>query len=172
MDQLTAVRTKSGPLGMSERLGGPQRGLLGPKRALSSCWMALYGLIGWFMIRAYRCVALDTPLAYIREKNTGTPHWATKGIGSNGAFWGPWPLKKGPTSGQSCGNRESNLVGPIDSSSDQIGPPGDVRAPRGPPKGSPGAKTGPFLLPDGSIWTDTVVYDCLLYTSPSPRDRG
>ena len=58
-----------------------------------------------------------------------------------------------------CGNRESNLVGPIDSSSDQIGPPGDVRAPRGPPKGSPGAKTGPFLLPDGSIWTETVVYD-------------
>ena len=29
----------------------------------------------------------------------------------------------------------------------------------GPPKGSPGAKIGPFLLPDGSIWTDTVVYD-------------
>ena len=55
------------------------------------------------MIRAYRCVALDTPLAYIQEKNAGTPHGAikTKGIGSNEAFWGPWPLKKGPASGQS-----------------------------------------------------------------------
>ena len=78
----------------------------GPKYrslALFSCWMVLYGPKRYLMIRAYRCIALDTPLAYILEKKCWDPTWGhkTKGIGSNGAFWGPWPLKKGPTSGQS-----------------------------------------------------------------------
>ena len=41
-----------------------------------------------------------------------------------------------------CGNRESNLVGPIDISLDQIGPPGDVRAPRGPQEGRKGLLRG------------------------------
>ena len=39
----------------------------GPKYrflALCSCWMVLYGPKRYLMIRAYRCVALDTPLAY------------------------------------------------------------------------------------------------------------
>ena len=53
----------------------------GPKYrflALFSCWMVLYGPKRYCMIRAYRCVALDTPLTYILEKNAGTPHGATK----------------------------------------------------------------------------------------------
>jgi len=63
----------------------------GPKYrflALCSCWMVLYGPKRYLMIRAYRCVALDTPLAYILEKKCWDPTWGhkTKGIGSNGAF--------------------------------------------------------------------------------------
>ena len=44
---------------------GPQK-----KRflAIFSCWMVLYGPKQCCMIRAYRCAALDTPLAYIRKK--------------------------------------------------------------------------------------------------------
>ena len=63
----------------------------GPKYrflALCSCWMVLYGPKRYLMIRAYRCVALDTPLAYILEKNAGTPHGATKlkGLDQTGPF--------------------------------------------------------------------------------------
>ena len=36
--------------------------------AIFSCWMVLYGPKQCCMIRAYRCAALDTPLAYIRKK--------------------------------------------------------------------------------------------------------
>ena len=40
------------------------------------------------MIRAYRCVGLDTPLAYIWGKNAGTVHGATKlkGLDQTGPF--------------------------------------------------------------------------------------
>ena len=41
--------------------------------AIFSCWMVSYGSKWCCKIRAYRCVALDTPLAYIREKILG-PH--------------------------------------------------------------------------------------------------
>ena len=64
---------------MSKDLRGPQEGPLGPKWALFSCRMALYGPKRWFMIRAYRCVALDTPLAYIRNKKFGGPQRASWG---------------------------------------------------------------------------------------------
>merc|ERR1712074_369357 len=43
---------------------GPRKRLL----AIFSCWMVLYGPKQCCMIRAYRCAALDTPLAYIRKK--------------------------------------------------------------------------------------------------------
>ena len=36
--------------------------------AIFTCWMVLYGPKQCCMIRAYRCAALDTPLAYIRKK--------------------------------------------------------------------------------------------------------
>ena len=36
--------------------------------AIFSCWMVLYGPKQCCMIMAYRCAALDTPLAYIRKK--------------------------------------------------------------------------------------------------------
>ncbi len=36
--------------------------------AIFSCWMVLYGPKQCCIIRAYRCAALDTPLAYIRKK--------------------------------------------------------------------------------------------------------
>ncbi len=36
--------------------------------AIFSCWMVLYEPKQCCMIRAYRCTALDTPLAYIRKK--------------------------------------------------------------------------------------------------------
>merc|ERR1711944_227189 len=36
--------------------------------AIFSCWMVLNGPKQCCMIRAYRCAALDTPLAYIRKK--------------------------------------------------------------------------------------------------------
>ena len=36
--------------------------------AIFSCWMVLYGPKQCCMIRAYRCAALDTPLAYVRKK--------------------------------------------------------------------------------------------------------
>ena len=43
------------------------------------------------------------PTCLYSGKKCWDPTWGhkTKGIGSNGAFWSPWPLKKGPTSGQS-----------------------------------------------------------------------
>ena len=62
----------------------------GPKYrflALCSCWMVLYGPKRYCMIRAYRCVALDTPLAYIRGKKFGGPQRAS--WGQNGPFRGP-----------------------------------------------------------------------------------
>ena len=44
----------------------------GPRKkrflAIFSCWMVLYGPKQCCMIRAYRCAALDTLLAYIRKK--------------------------------------------------------------------------------------------------------
>ena len=43
---------------------GPRKKVL----AIFSCWMVLYGPKQCCMIRAYRCAALDTPLAYIRKK--------------------------------------------------------------------------------------------------------
>ena len=43
---------------------GPRKRFL----AIFSCWMVLYGPKQCCMIRAYRCAALDTPLAYIRKK--------------------------------------------------------------------------------------------------------
>ena len=52
--------------------------------AIFSCWMVLYGPKQCCMIRAYRCAALDTPLAYIRKKN-----WPQ-------APWGPKKGQKGP----------------------------------------------------------------------------
>ena len=54
----------------------------GPRKkrflAIFSCWMVLYGPKQCCMIRAYRCAALDTPLAYIREKIDPRPPGAQK----------------------------------------------------------------------------------------------
>ena len=46
--------------------------------AIFSCWMVLYGPKQCCMIRAYRCAALDTPLAYIRKKIDPRPPGAQK----------------------------------------------------------------------------------------------
>ena len=58
--------------------------------AIFSCWMVLYGPKQCCMIRAYRCAALDTPLAYIRKKINPRPPGAQKRA--------KWPLG-GPFSG-------------------------------------------------------------------------
>ena len=54
---------------------GPRKKVL----AIFSCWMVLYGPKQCCMIRAYRCAALDTPLAYIRKKLTPGPLGPKKG---------------------------------------------------------------------------------------------
>ena len=46
--------------------------------AIFSCWMVLYGPKQCCMIRAYRCAALDTPLAYIWKKIDPRPPGAQK----------------------------------------------------------------------------------------------
>ena len=53
---------------------GPRKKVL----AIFSCWMVLYGPKQCCMIRAYRCAALDTPLAYIRKKIDPRPPGAQK----------------------------------------------------------------------------------------------
>ena len=55
---------------MSRRATGCLKKVAPEKRflAIFSCWMVLYGPKQCCMIRAYRCAALDTPLAYIRKK--------------------------------------------------------------------------------------------------------
>ena len=63
---------------------------IGPRKkrflAILSCWMVLYGPKQCCMIRAYRCAALDTPLAYIRKKIDPRP----PGPQAPGAvFWPP-----------------------------------------------------------------------------------
>ena len=58
--------------------------------AIFSCWMVLYGPKQCCMIRAYRCAALDTLLAYIRKKIDPRPPGAQKRA--------IWPLG-GPFSG-------------------------------------------------------------------------
>ena len=56
----TMTRRATGCLNKS----GPRKRFL----AIFSCWIVLYGPKQCCMIRAYRCAALDTPLAYIRKK--------------------------------------------------------------------------------------------------------
>ena len=64
--------------------------------AIFSCWMVLYGPKQCCMIRAYRCAALDTPLAYIRKKIDPRPPgpqkraiWPLGGLffGHRAGFW-------------------------------------------------------------------------------------
>ena len=88
--EMTGRATMTGNATMTGRATGCLK-KNGPKYrflALFSCWMVLYGPKRYCMIRAYRCVTLDTPLAYIREKNAGTPHGATKlkGLDQMGPF--------------------------------------------------------------------------------------
>ena len=52
----------------------PQKKVL----AIFSCWMVLYGPKQCCMMRAYRCAALVTPLAYIRKKIYPRPPGAQK----------------------------------------------------------------------------------------------
>ena len=74
------------------------------------------------------------------------PFWGPKG-----AFWaktGPFGVPGDPEKVQYqakvFGNHDSNPVGPIGGSWDQIWPLGALQGPPGPPKGPFGAKTGLF----------------------------
>ena len=61
---MTGNATMTGRATGCLKKSGPRKRFL----AIFSCWMVLYGPKQCCMIRAYRCAALDTPLAYIRKK--------------------------------------------------------------------------------------------------------
>ena len=66
------------------------------------------------------------------------------------AFFGPLGVQKGAQyQPKICGNHDSNPVGPIGGSWDQIWPPGALWVPLGPHKGTFWAKIGPFGVPEG-----------------------
>ena len=75
------------------------------------------------------------------QKGLSGPKWALLG-----PPWGPGETQYW---GKVCGNHNSNPVGPIGGSLDQIRPPGALQDPRGPSKGPFGAKMGPFWAPWG-----------------------
>ena len=57
--------------------------------AIFSCWMVLYGPKQCCMIRAYRCAALDTPLAYIRKKIDPRPPVGARSAARRAVFRPP-----------------------------------------------------------------------------------
>ena len=69
-------------------------------------------------------------------------------MGPFGAKTGPFGAPGDPEEAQYqakvCGDHDSNPVGPIGGSWDQIWPPEALQGPPGPPKGPFGAKTGRF----------------------------
>jgi len=85
---MTGRATMTGNATMTRRATGCLKKVAPEKRflAIFSCWMVLYGPKQCCMIRAYRCAALDTPLAYIRKKIDPRP----PGPQAPGAvFWPP-----------------------------------------------------------------------------------
>ena len=95
---------------------GPRKKVL----AIFSCWMVLYGPKQCCMIRAYRCAALDTPLAYIRKKIDPRPPGAQKRAkkallgpkkGPKRPFWGPRRKNQNVRlqSHRNCGRFGTNL---------------------------------------------------------------
>merc|ERR1712020_866681 len=78
---MTGRATMTGNASMTGRATGCLK-KSGPKHrflTIFSCWMVLYEPKQCCMIRAYRCAALDTPLAYIRKKLTPGPLGPKKG---------------------------------------------------------------------------------------------
>ena len=67
----------------------------------------------------------------------------------NGPYGVPWGPEEAQYRGKVCGNHNSNPLGPIGGSWDQIWPGGALPGPPGPPKGAFWAKTGPFGAPWG-----------------------
>merc|ERR1711862_263322 len=77
---MTGRATMTGNATMTRRATGCLK-KSGPRKrvlAIFSCWMVLYGPKQCCMIRAYRCAALDTPLAYIQKKIDPRPPGAQK----------------------------------------------------------------------------------------------
>ncbi len=76
---------------MTRRTTGCLKKVAPEKRflAIFSCWMVLYGPKQCCMIRAYRCAALDTPLAYIWKKIDPRPPVGGRSAARRAVFWPP-----------------------------------------------------------------------------------
>ena len=101
---MTGNATMTGRATGCLKKSGPRKKVL----AIFSCWMVLYGPKQCCMIRAYRCAALDTPLAYIRKKLTQGPLGPKKG--PKRPFWGHRRKNQnvGLQSHQNCGRFGTN----------------------------------------------------------------